>query len=99
MDAFRLVAGLFCNGPRHYTSTVVVQERSTFAESHGQAATSWGSPSDASLRDQFTSKAFCRFQLTQFLVITPGSQLIVDPALNPGEDVLAFFGVRLRAAF
>ena len=60
---------------------------------------SWGSPSDGSLRDQFTSEAFYRFQLTQFLAVTPDIQLIVDPALNPGEDVLAFFGVRLRAAF
>ena len=25
--------------------------------------------------------------------------VVVDPALNPQEDVLAFFGIRLRAAF
>jgi porin len=60
---------------------------------------SWGKPSVGSLRDQFTSEAFYRFQLTQFLAITPDVQLIVDPALNPTVDVLAFFGVRLRAAF
>ena len=60
---------------------------------------SWGSPADGSLRDQFTSEAFYRLQMTQFLAVTPDIQLIVDPALNPGEDVLAFFGVRLRAAF
>ena len=60
---------------------------------------SWGSPADGNLRDQFTSEAFYRFQLTQFLAVTPDAQLIVDPALNPTVDVLAFFGLRLRAAF
>ncbi len=60
---------------------------------------SWGKPSAGSLRDQFTSEAFYRFQLTQYLAVTPDVQLIVDPALNPTVDVLAFFGVRLRAAF
>ena len=59
----------------------------------------WGKPSDNALRDQFTSEFFYRFQLTQFLAITPSAQLIVDPALNPDADVLAFFGIRLRAAF
>jgi porin len=60
---------------------------------------SWGKPADGSLRDQFTSEAFYRFHLTQFLAITPDIQLIVDPALNPTVDVLALFGIRLRAAF
>ena len=60
---------------------------------------SWGKPADGSLSDQFTSEAFYRFQLTQFLAITPDVQLVVDPALNSGEDVLAFFGIRMRAAF
>jgi len=60
---------------------------------------SWGKPADANLRDQFTSELFYRFQLTQFLAVTPDIQLIVDPALNPTTDVLAFFGIRLRAAF
>ena len=60
---------------------------------------SWGKPADGGLRDQFTSELFYRFQLTQFLAITPDVQLIADPALNPNRDLLAFFGVRLRAAF
>lgn len=60
---------------------------------------SWGKPAEGALRDQFTSEAFYRFQLTQFLAITPDVQLVVDPALNPTEDALAFFGIRLRAAF
>ena len=42
-----------------------------------------GKPSDGTLRDQFTSEAFYRFQLTQFLAITPDVQLVVDPRLTP----------------
>ena len=60
---------------------------------------SWGSPADGLLPDQFTSEFFYRFQLTQFLAVTPDVQLIVDPALNPTADVLAMFGLRVRAAF
>ena len=60
---------------------------------------SWGQPAAGALRDQFTSEFFYRFQLTQFLAVTPDIQLIVDPALNPSVDVLALFGVRFRAAF
>lgn len=60
---------------------------------------SWGKPADGALRDQFTSELFYRFQLTQFLAVTPDIQIIADPALNPTVDLLAFFGVRLRAAF
>ena len=60
---------------------------------------SWGAPADGTLRDQFTSEFSYRFQLTQFLTITPDVQLIVDPALNPTVDVLAFAGIRLWASF
>ncbi len=60
---------------------------------------SFGKPADGTLRDQFTSEWYYRFQLTQFLAITPDIQLIADPALDPSEDVLALFGIRLRAAF
>ena len=48
---------------------------------------------------QFTSEMFYRFQLTEFLAVTPDVQLIVNPALNPSADAIAFFGIRLRAAF
>ena len=43
---------------------------------------SWGAPSDGSLRDQFTSEVFYRFQLTQFLAVTPDIQFIIDPAVG-----------------
>lgn len=60
---------------------------------------SWGKPADGHLRDQFSSEIFYRFQLTKVLAVTPDIQVVVDPALNPQEDMLAFFGIRLRAAF
>lgn len=60
---------------------------------------SWGSPANGMLRDQFTSECFYRFQLTEFLAVTPDAQLIVDPSLNTNTDVIGYFGVRLRAAF
>jgi hypothetical protein len=60
---------------------------------------SFGKPADGALRDQITSEWFYRFQLTQFLAVTPDIQLIANPALDPSEDLLALFGIRLRAAF
>lgn len=60
---------------------------------------SFGQPADNALGDQFTSEAFYRFQLTQFLAVTPDIQLIGNPALDPSKDALALFGLRLRAAF
>ncbi|MDG2013686.1 MAG: hypothetical protein P8J33_09280 [Pirellulaceae bacterium] len=59
----------------------------------------WGKPADGNLRDQCTSKVFYRFQLTEVMAVTPDIQLTVDAVLNPQEDLLAFFGIRLRAAF
>ena len=59
---------------------------------------SWGRPT-SSPSTQFTSEVFYRRQLTQFLAITPDVQLIVDPVGNPATDVVALFGIRLRAAF
>lgn len=59
---------------------------------------SWGEPSEQSfgteLEDQYTVEIFYRMQLLQNVTITPDIQLIVDPALNPEEDVIAVFGLR-----
>jgi len=60
---------------------------------------SWGKPTNSNMSEQFTSEIFYRFQLTEFLAITPDVQFIVDPANNPNATELAFFGIRLRAAF
>ncbi len=61
---------------------------------------SWGEPSrnnfGEGLKDQYTAELFYRIQVLQNLIITPDIQLVVDPALNPDEDVIAVFGLRGR---
>jgi porin len=72
-----------------------------FAE-HGDVlgiGVSWGKPSGDGLADQYTAEAFYRLQLAQYVAITPDAQVIVDPALNPDEDVIGVFGLRARLTF
>jgi porin len=59
-------------------------------------AVNWGDPSDEALREQYTTELFYRFQYTQNLAITPSVQWLVDPALNPNEDNIWIFGLRVR---
>lgn len=60
-------------------------------------ATNWGEPPGGSgLSDQWTTELFYRLQLAQNLAITPSLQYITDPGLNPSEDSLTIFGLRLR---
>ncbi|MHC4711900.1 MAG: carbohydrate porin [Planctomycetota bacterium] len=62
-------------------------------------ALNWGNPADSSLRDQTTAELFYRLQLAQNLAITPSVQLLIDPALNPDEDLIWVFGLRTRLTF
>jgi porin len=48
------------------------------------------------LDDYYTAELFYRFQFAQNFAITRDVQLILDPALNPDEDVLWVFGLRGR---
>ncbi len=61
---------------------------------------SWGEPSEENfgegLKDQYTAEIFYRIQILQNVTVTPDIQLLVDPALNPEEDVIAVFGIRGR---
>ena len=57
---------------------------------------SWGEPGDDNLDDQYTAEVFYRFQFSRNFAITPSAQMILDPALNPDEDELFFFGLRAR---
>jgi porin len=63
----------------------------------------WGRPSDetfeSDLDDQYTAEIYYRLQLVENLTITPDVQLLIDPALNPDEDLIAVFGVRARIVF
>ena len=58
----------------------------------------WGRPPDGNLDDQYTSEIFYRLQLAQNLAITPNIQWIANPALNPEEDTMWVFGLKLRLA-
>jgi porin len=63
----------------------------------------WGKPSEESfgpgLDDQYTAELFYRFQLMEIISLTPDVQLLVNPALNPDEDLIAVFGIRARLNF
>jgi porin len=63
----------------------------------------WGRPSESTfgsdLDDQFTLESYYRWQVTSFFAVSPSIQILVDPALNPDEDVIAVFCLRARIAF
>ena len=50
----------------------------------------------SNLDPQYTGEVFYRFQLSQHFAITPDLQIIVDPVLNPDDDVVWIAGVRAR---
>lgn len=62
-------------------------------------AFAWGRPTTAGLRDQYVLEAFHRLQLTPELQITPDVQFIIDPSLNPRDDLIVVIGARARFAF
>ncbi len=59
----------------------------------------WGRPSDALLRDQFTSEFYYRIQLTREFALTQSAQVIVNPAENPDVDTILVGGLRGRVQF
>jgi porin len=66
-------------------------------------AVNWGRPNEDTfgpgLDDQWAFELFYRWQLLREIVLTPSIQLLVDPALNPDDDTLWVFGLRLRYGF
>lgn len=56
----------------------------------------WSDPAVNTLRDQYSSELFYRFQFSQNLAVTPSLQWLVDPALNPTQDEIWVFGLRAR---
>ena len=46
---------------------------------------------------QYTFELFTRFQLSSRVAITPDVQYIINPALNPVDNSLLWFGLRARA--
>ncbi len=61
--------------------------------------TSWGSPRDKSLRDQFTSEVFYRIQLTRNLTISPDLQSIYQPSFTRAKQWIFLPGIRARIIF
>lgn len=61
----------------------------------------WGRPpADATrgkVEDQYTFEAYYRLHVLPQVAITPDLQFIVSPTLDPSEDRLWIFGLRLRA--
>ncbi|NJN05517.1 MAG: carbohydrate porin [Rhodobacteraceae bacterium] len=50
-------------------------------------------------RDQYTVEAFYRYDVTDFLQLTPQIQYVVNPANDPATDDILVVGLRLRAFF
>jgi len=63
----------------------------------------WGRPSSetygSGLRDEYTLEMLYRIQLLKRFSVTPDVQVLIHPALNPGSDILAVFGLRARLVF
>jgi carbohydrate-selective porin OprB len=59
----------------------------------------WGEASDTASRDQYVMELYYRHQFTPKVQLTPGFQVIVDPPLNPDDDVIGVFEFRVRVVF
>lgn len=59
----------------------------------------WANPTSEFLPAQYTAEIFYRYQVTPQFAVTPDAQLIMNPALNPAEDVLWALGIRSRLTF
>ena len=58
----------------------------------------WAHPEGLS-SDQGTLETFYRYQVSKEFAVTFNAQLIANPALNPKQDVIGFFGLRTRLNF
>jgi porin len=63
------------------------------------AAYNWVQPSDASARDESNVETFYRVPLFSLTDITFSLQTIINPALDPTNDVASVFSIRLRSTF
>ena len=59
---------------------------------------SWGRAPD-NYRDQYTVEAFYRYDMTDFLELTPEIQYVVNPANDAATDDILVVGARLRVFF
>jgi len=61
-------------------------------------AVGWARAPD-SARDQYTLEAFYRYDVTDFLQVTPEIQYVLDPAFDPDSNSILVLGLRLRISF
>ncbi|HEY2165198.1 MAG TPA: carbohydrate porin, partial [Gemmatimonadaceae bacterium] len=59
----------------------------------------WVRPSNRALREQQTHEMFYRFHLTDNLALSPDVQLVLNPAVNPTEELIWLLGFRTRVTF
>ena len=59
-------------------------------------AVNYSEPVDESLREQTTMETFLKVKLAQNIAITPSFQWLIHPALNPQQDHLQIYGLRVR---
>ena len=59
----------------------------------------WQDLSTQGFDNQSGLELFYRWELTPKLALTPSMQLLVDPAVNPGEERIVLFGLRARIVF
>lgn len=62
-------------------------------------AFAWGKPTDPTARDQISGEVFYRVQLTPLLQVTPGYQVLIDPATDSTRDLVGIAQVRARVVF
>ena len=60
----------------------------------------WSRPNEdtlgADLDDQYTAEVYYRLQLFKILTVTPDVQLLFNPALDPDEEFIGVFSIRVR---
>ncbi len=59
-------------------------------------AANYSEPVDEALSNQTAVEVFLKIQLAQNIAITPSLQLLINPSLNPMNDDIQIYGLRLR---
>lgn len=58
----------------------------------------WKNGRKGRIDSQYAIEAFYRMQLTESIQVSPDVQLVFNPALEPGTDLLSIFPLRMRLA-
>jgi len=87
----------------HVRATVAIRHKAADNRSVVGLGLNWSRPNEesfgAAAGDQYTAEAYWRFQLATHLSITPDVQIVKDPALDRGQDLVWVLGLRARIFF